>query len=234
MQTASDALSSILDPDCGIVAGITPDGKHAALAYFITGSDAASRNRMFALDGDDIQIKVFDQSSADDEPLNLYCPIRVLGGCTILSNGSQTDEIYQAFIKGKTFYEALKSPDPPETERCAPRLCAALTLTDTGVSYQLALIQHANIQANSSKRLLFEYPEPILGEGRLLCAQRSNKNALPDLEIAPYAVLIENNLKTFANHLWNALNETNRVSLFTRFISIHSGAHQTCIINKNY
>lgn len=235
MQTPSEILSKHSRPGCGIVIGITPDNQHAALAYFITDLNRSSRSRVLALDGDDVQIQAFDGSKITPPELFLYRPVRVLGGRTIVSNGTQTDELYQALVGGKTFCQslqnnALKTPVPHDT----PRIAATLTLTDTGAAYELALIKHAHAESLSVERSFFQYPNPLPGEGRLLFARQNDPPSLPMYETAPSVVKIENDLKTFAHRIWDALDETNRVSLFARFLNIASGTHQTRIINKLY
>ena len=221
-------------PGRGIVVGQSADGKYAVSAYFIMGRSVNSRNRVFIADGDGIKTKAFDESKMTDPSLIIYSPVRVLGNDIIVTNGDQTDTVYDGLKEGKTFDEALRSrcfePDEPNF---TPRISADLHIEDGKYSYQMSILKSDNGNGAACLRFNYFYETPLNGEGHFIHTYKGDGNPLPSFEGEPKRVEIEGNIDDFAGRLWDALNEDNKVSLFVRYIDIETGESLTKIVNKN-
>ncbi|MEG1478729.1 MAG: IMP cyclohydrolase [Clostridiales bacterium] len=215
-------------PGRGIVLGRTPDGTHAAIAYFIMGRSENSRNRIFSNIEDGIQTEAFDASKVKDPSLIIYNPVRVLDGTTIVTNGDQTDTIYNFIKEGKTFEAALRTrcfePDEPNF---TPRVSGIVAKDG---SYKLAILKN---NAGTCQRFFFEYEKPVSGEGHFLHTYIGDGSPIPSFEGEPEAVNIENDFTAFADGIWANLNGDNKVSLYVSFIDIATGKAETKIFNKN-
>lgn len=235
MKSPAEILSGNSYPGRGILLGLTPDKKNIAIAYFIMGRSENSRNRVFSLSGDGIKTQAFDESKLTDPSLIIYHPVRVLGGTTIVTNGDQTDTVYDALKEAKSFEDALRTRTfEPDAPNFTPRISGIVNLTDTSASYTLSILKSANLNPESSQRFFFEYKEPLAGQGHLIHTYKCDGNPIPSFCGEPKNVKIEGDLKEFGDEIWNALDQDNKVSLFTRFIDINTGKHQTRIINKNH
>ncbi len=219
-------------PGRGILLGKSKSGQFAAIAYFIMGRSTNSRNRVFIEQEGGIRTEAFDPSKLVDPSLIIYAPVRVLGDDTIVTNGDQTDTIYDFIAQGKTFEDALRTrtfePDPPNY---TPRISGVVHKNG---DYQLSILKSANGNPDSAQRFFFDYNATPAGEGHFIHTYKCDGNPIPSYEGEPTWVAIDtDSLDEFTDAVWNALNEDNKVSLFTRFIDLESGEVQTRIVNKN-
>ena len=220
----SGELSSNTYPGRGIVLGKSQDGRHAAIAYFIMGRSENSRNRIFSEN---------DRGGIKTEALIIYNPVLVLGDATIVTNGDQTDTVYDFMKEGKTFEEALRTRTfEPDAPNYTPRISGVVRLKD-GFSYQLSILKSANGNPDSVQRFFFDYAQPESGVGRFIHTYRCDGSPIPSFEGEPTPVTIEGDLEAFTSSVWESLNEDNKVSLFTRFIDLETGSCETRIVNKN-
>ncbi len=227
-------LSSTSYPGRGIIIGKTPDGKHAAIAYFIMGRSANSRNRVFVEDGEGIRTQAFAPSKLEDPSLIIYAPVRVLGNKTIVTNGDQTDTIYDLMGQQYTFEQALRTREfEPDAPNFTPRISGILHFEETGYNYAMSILKSNNGNPDSCSRYTFAYSNPVAGEGHFIHTYMGDGNPLPSFEGEPTLVDIPNDMDEFADIVWNNLNEENKVSLFIRYVNIEDGTYKTKIINKN-
>lgn len=227
-------LSSTSYPGRGIIIGKTPDGKHAAIAYFIMGRSANSRNRVFVEDGEGIRTQAFDPSKLEDPSLIIYAPVRVLGNKTIVTNGDQTDTIYDLMDQQYTFEQALRTREfEPDAPNYTPRISGILHFEEAGYNYAMSILKSNNGNPDSCSRYTFAYSNPVAGEGHFIHTYMGDGNPLPSFEGEPTLVDIPNDMDEFADIVWNNLNEENKVSLFIRYVNIEDGTYKTKIINKN-
>ena len=225
-----DELKNNAYPGRGIIIGKTADNENIAIAYFIMGRSENSRNRIFAIDGDGIKTKAFDEAKLTDPSLIIYAPVRVVNGVTIVTNGDQTDTIFDFIADGNSFEEALRTRTfEPDGPNFTPRISGIVT----GSDYKLSILKSAEGDENSTLRYFFEYSTPKSGEGHFIHTYKCDGNPIPSFEGEPKLVKIEGNIDEFTNSIWNSLNVDNKVSLFTRFINVKTGEADTRIINKN-
>lgn len=229
-----DELKSNAYPGRGIVLGKSMDGKKAAAAYFIMGRSENSRNRVFVEDGEGIRTKAFDEAKLSDPSLIIYSPVRVLGNKLIVTNGDQTDTIYDMMNNQFTFEQALRTREfEPDAPNYTPRISGVMKLSDNNCSYALSILKSADGNPESCRRFTFSYNAPVAGQGHFIHTYKCDGSPLPSFEGEPKTVSICDNINELAENIWNGLNEENRVSLFVRFIDIYSGSYETVIINKN-
>ncbi len=221
-------------PGRGIVIGKTPDGTKAAIAYFIMGRSENSRNRVFVEDGEGIRTQAFDPSKLSDPSLIIYAPVRVLGNKTIVTNGDQTDTIYDLMDKQMTFEQALRTREfEPDAPNYTPRISGVLHIEDGTYNYAMSILKSNNGNPDACNRYTFAYTNPVAGEGHFIHTYKCDGNPLPSFEGEPKLVDIPDDMEEFANTVWNSLNDENKVSLFIRYIDIATGEYETKIINKN-
>ena len=221
-------------PGRGIVIGRSEDGKYAVTAYFIMGRSENSRNRIFAEEGDGLRTQAFDETKVVDPSLIIYAPVRVIGDTTIVTNGDQTDTIYEGLENGMTFEQSLRSRTfEPDGPNFTPRISGAMKISDGEFSYEMSILKSDSGREESCVRSSFYYQQPIAGEGRFIHTYMGDGNPLPSFEGEPERVGIEGDIDTFTRTIWDSLNEDNKVSLFVRFISIEDGSFSTRIMNKN-
>lgn len=230
-----EELSSNAYPGRGIVIGKSADGKNAVAAYFIMGRSSNSRNRVFVEDGNGIRTQAFDPSKLEDPHLIIYAPVRVLGNKTIVTNGDQTDTIYELMNQQLTFEQALRTREfEDDSPNYTPRISGIIKTTDNGdFNYAMSILKSDNGDPNSCLRFTFSYKDPIAGEGRFIHTYMSDGSPLPSFEGEPKLVDIPNDIDEFTNGLWGSLNEDNKVSLFVRFIDLETGETSSRIVNKN-
>lgn len=234
MVSMEKELKSNSYPGRGIVIGKTPDGKKAVTAYFIMGRSENSRNRVFVADGNGIRTQAFDPSKLTDPSLIIYAPVRVLGNKTIVTNGDQTDTIYEGMDRQLTFEQSLRSREfEPDGPAYTPRISGILHIENGSYNYALSILKSSNGDPSGCCRYTYAYEKPLAGEGRFIHTYLHDGNPLPSFEGEPKRVEILQDIDTFANLLWESLNEDNKVSLFVRYIDIQSGTEETRIINKN-
>lgn len=221
-------------PGRGIVIGKSPDGKHAVTAYFIMGRSENSRNRIFVEEGEGIRTEAFDPSKLSDPSLIIYAPVRVLGNKTIVTNGDQTDTVYELMDKQQTFEQALRTrefePDPPNY---TPRISGIMHMENGSYNYAMSILKSNNGNPASCNRFTFAYSDPVNGEGHFIHTYMHDGDPLPSFEGEPKLVGIPDDMDAFTDMVWNSLNESNKVSLFVRYIDIASGEYRTKIVNKN-
>ncbi len=221
-------------PGRGIVVGKTKDGKSAVVAYFIMGRSTNSRNRIFVEDGDGIRTKAFDESKLEDPSLIIYAPVRVLGNKTIVTNGDQTDTIYEMMDRQFTFEQALRTREfEPDAPNFTPRISSVLHIEGGEYNYAISILKSDNGNPDSCNRLTFSYTNPVSGEGHFIHTYQCDGNPLPSFEGEPKTVEIDGSIDDFTDKLWNSLNEDNKVSLFVRYINIATGKFESRIVNKN-
>lgn len=227
-------IGSTTYPGRGIVVGVTPDKKKAAAAYFIMGRSVNSRNRVFVEDGEGIRTEAFDPSLLEDPSLIIYAPVRVFGKDTIVTNGDQTDTIYERMSQGMTFEQSLRVREfEPDGPNYTPRISAILH-TEGKFSFEMSILKSNNGDPDCCNRYTFSYDNPKAGEGRFIHTYMQDGNPLPTFEGEPTVVTIStNDLDEFTEIVWNSLNEDNKISLFTRFIDLETGKVETKIINKH-
>jgi IMP cyclohydrolase len=221
-------------PGRGIMIGRTEDGRHAALAYFIMGRSANSRNRIFVEEGDGIRTQAFDESKLEDPSLIIYSPVRVLGSKTIVTNGDQTDTVYEGLDAQMTFEQSLRSRQyEPDGPNYTPRISGVLHLTAGGFNYALSILKSADGNPEANHRYTFSYSPALPGEGHFISTYMHDGSPLPSFEGEPIRVAVENDLDAFTDGIWEALDADNKVSLFTRFIDLETGSIRSRIVNKN-
>lgn len=230
-----DELQGNPYPGRGIIAGKSEDGKYAVSAYWTMGRSAGSRNRVFVTDGEGIRTQAFDPTLiAGDPSLIIYSAVRVLGKYTIVTNGDQTDTIFDGLKNGLSFEQALRQRKyEHDAPNYTPRISSILT-TENGIfHYALSILKSDGGDPDCIQRFTYTYENPKNGDGRYIHTYIGDGNPLPSFEGEPKPVRIEGNLDTFADNIWSWLNEDNKVSLFVRYIDIETGRYETRIINKN-
>ena len=227
-------LSSTTYPGRGIIVGKSEDGKKAVAAYWTMGRSAGSRNRVFVEDGEGIRTQDFDPSLiAGDPSLIIYAAVRVLGKKTIVTNGDQTDTIYEGLEKGLTFEQSLRSRKyEHDAPNYTPRISSLLNF-ENGYDYSLSILKSDCGNGDNTLRFTYTYDNPQNGEGHYIHTYMGDGNPLPSFEGEPVKVKISGSIDDFTNQIWTSLNEDNKVSLFVRFIDIESGKWETRILNKN-
>lgn len=217
----------------GIVIGKTGDGKKAAVAYFIMGRSENSRNRVFVENGDEVTIHPFDESKVEDPSLIIYSPIRKYNNNLIVTNGDQTDTVYEGLKVGKSFSESLRlrkfEPDAPNF---TPRISGMLTFEGTNFSYQMSILKSSDEKGSACSRYTFEYPA-LDGVGHFLHTYMCDGNPLPTFTGEPERVVIPSDIDEFTLMIWNSLDANNKISLYVRFVELSSGNVENRMINKN-
>ena len=229
-----EELKSNSYPGRGIIIGRSADGKKAVTAYFIMGRSVNSRNRVFLEDGQGIHTEAFDPSKLTDPSLIIYAPVRVLGNKTIVTNGDQTDTIYELMDKQQTFEQALRTREfEPDAPNYTPRISGILHVEHGNYNYAMSILKSNEGNPDSCNRYTFAYNNPAPGDGRFLHTYLSDGDPLPSFEGEPKRIGISGDIDSFTAMLWESLNEENKVSLFTRFIDMETGEYESRIVNKN-
>lgn len=227
-------LSATTYPGRGIVIGRSEDGKKAVTAYFIMGRSANSRNRIFVEDGEGIRTQAFDESKLEDPSLIIYAPVRVFGNKTIVTNGDQTDTIYDLMDKQQTFEQSLRTREfEPDAPNYTPRISGIMHIENSGYNFAMSILKSDNGNPDSCNRYTFAYSNPQAGEGRFIHTYMGDGNPLPSFQGEPVRVGIQGDIDAFTSLVWEHLNEENKVSLFVRFIDIETGEYESRIVNKN-
>lgn len=234
MISIAEELKNNTYPGRGIIIGKSEDGKRAVTAYFIMGRSENSRNRIFVEDGAGIRTQAFDPDKLTDPSLIIYAPVRVLGNKTIVSNGDQTDTIYEGMDIQLTFEQSLRSRKfEPDAPNYTPRISGAMHLERGGYNYALSLLKSSNGCPDSCERFTFAYENPAAGEGHFIHTYVEDGDPLQSFEGEPKLIAIPDDMDRFADLLWENLNNDNKVSLFVRYIDIETGDIRSRIINKN-
>lgn len=228
-------LSSTSYPGRGIIIGRTPDGTKAVTAYFIMGRSTNSRNRIFVTDGEGIRTEAFDPSKMEDPSLIIYAPVRVLGNKTIVTNGDQTDTIYEGMDRQMTFEQSLRTREfEPDAPNYTPRISGIMHVENGKFSYAMSILKSDNGDPAVCNRYTFAYENAKAGEGRFIHTYMGDGDPLPSFEGEPTWVSVDtDDIDALTETVWNSLNEDNKVSLFVRAINIADGSYETRIVNKN-
>lgn len=233
-RNLAEELKSNEYPGRGIVIGRTADGKKAVTAYFIMGRSSNSRNRIFAEEGEGIRTQAFDPSKLEDPSLIIYAPVRVLGNKTIVTNGDQTDTIYEGMDRQLTFEQSLRSREfEPDGPNYTPRISGIMHIENGTYNYAMSILKSDDGDPSSCQRFTYAYEKPKAGEGRFIHTYMHDGNPLPSFSGEPKKVEIAGDIDEFTQMLWESLNEENKVSLFVRYIDIETGKYETRIVNKN-
>ena len=234
MENLVSYLSANTYPGRGILIGKSPNGRNAIIAYFIMGRSENSRNRVFTRSDGGIKTEAYDPEKLSDPSLIIYSPIRICDDNTIVTNGDQTDTIYEYLIKGRTFEEALRTrcfePDAPNL---TPRVSGMLTLSDMNFSYKLSILKSDAGRDAQCHRFFYEYTSPINGEAHIIHTYAADGNPIPSFSGSPVCVETENEIEAYTMKIWSSLDKDNKVSLFVRYIDLYTGIADTRIINRN-
>ena len=231
----SKAIGATSYPGRGILLAKSADGTKAMIAYFIMGRSENSRNRVFVEDGDGIRTQAFDESKMTDPHLIIYAPVRVLGNKTIVTNGDQTDTIYDLMDKQQTFEQSLRTREfEDDCPNYTPRISGIIRLDAEGMNYAISILKSSNGNPDSCERFTYAYSNPVAGEGRFIHTYKGDGNPLPSFEGEPTRVEVPDvDIDEFTKIVWESLNEDNKVSLYTRYINNKTGEFESRIINKN-
>ncbi len=235
IKALSQELNSLPYHGRAILIGKSADGKTAVTAYFIMGRSVNSRNRVFVMDGDAMRTKAFDESKMTDPHLIIYYPVRVMDGKTIVTNGDQTDTIYELMGKGQTFEQALTTREfEDDAPNFTPRISGLINHADGKMDFSMSILKSADGDGSSCQRYTYTYENPLAGKAKFIHTYKCDGNPLPSFEGEPKTIeLPDVDIDTLADLMWKNLNEDNKVSLFVRYIDLESGAIETRIINKN-
>lgn len=234
MENLKQLLGENAYPGRGIVLGRSEDGTKAVAAYFIMGRSENSRNRVFVEDGDGIRTQAFDPAKLTDPSLIIYSPVRVLGNKTIVTNGDQTDTIYEGMDRQLTFEQSLRSREfEPDAPNYTPRISGIMHVEKGNYNFAMSILKSNHGDPDSCLRFTYAYESPKAGEGRFIHTYLHDGNPLPSFEGEPRLVEIAGDIDTFTNAIWESLNEENKVSLFVRYINLADGTWESRIVNKN-
>ena len=234
MLSLAKELKSNSYPGRGIILGRSKDGTKAVAAYFIMGRSENSRNRVFVEEGEGIRTQAYDPSKLTDPSLIIYAPVRVLGNKTIVTNGDQTDTIYEGMDRQMTFEQSLRSREfEPDAPNYTPRISGVMHAENGKYSYALSILKSNNGNPQACDRFTFAYENCVAGEGRFIHTYKCDGNPLLSFEGEPKLVEIPDDMDAFTELIWENLNEDNKVSLFVRYIDIETGKYETKIVNKN-
>ena len=226
-----DYLAAKEYPGRGIILGKSEDNR-AVFAYFIMGRSTNSRNRVFEVSNDDIMTKAFDESLLSDPSLIIYSPVRVLGKKIIVTNGDQTDTIYEYLKNKKTFEDALYTRTfEPDAPNFTPRISGLIDI-ESGLKLKLSILKSDEGDESQSLRFFYNYDNPKPGEGFLIHTYKENSNPLKSFEGEPIKVSLKGSIDEFCNSLWNSLNTDNKISLAVRYIDMATGKYEQIIKNK--
>ena len=235
ISTIKDELNSLAYHGRGIIIGKSQDGKKAITAYFIMGRSENSRNRVFVSEGDAMRTKAYDESKMTDPHLIIYYPVRVLGNKTIVTNGDQTDTIYNLMDKQMTFEQALRTREfEDDAPNFTPRISGIIRREADGMNFAMSILKSAEGDDSSCERFTYAYSTPKAGYAKFIHTYMGDGNPLPSFEGEPKTLILPDmDIDSLASHIWENLNSDNKVSLFVRYIDIESGESETRIINKN-
>ena len=234
MLSLENELKGNSYPGRGIVIGKSPNGAYAVTAYFIMGRSENSRNRVFIEDGKGIRTQAFDPSKLSDPSLIIYAPVKVLGNKTIVTNGDQTDTIYELMDKQQTFEQALRTREfEPDAPNYTPRISGIMHVENGTYNYAMSILKSNNGNPDACNRYTFAYENPVSGEGHFIHTYMQDGDPLPSFEGEPKLIGLDDDIDAFTNRVWESLNEDNKVSLFVRYINIKTGEYETRIVNKN-
>lgn len=235
IKSLENELNSLAYHGRGIIIGKSVDGKKAITAYFIMGRSVNSRNRVFVAEGDAMRTKAFDESKMIDPHLIIYYPVRVLGNKTIVTNGDQTDTIYELMDKQMTFEQALRTREfEDDAPNYTPRISGIIHHENGEMNYAMSILKSADGDGSSCQRYTYAYSNPLAGRAKFIHTYKADGNPLPSFEGEPKTLeLPDVDIDTMTDIIWKNLNEDNKVSLFVRYIDLETNEIETRIVNKN-
>ena len=217
----------------GIIAGKSADGKKAVTAYFIMGRSENSRNRIFVENGEEVIIHPFDASKVEDPSLIIYSPIRVIDNKLIVTNGDQTDTIYDFVKDGRGFSEALETREfEPDAPNLTPRISAMFTFDEGDFKYDMSILKSADAEGTACNRYTYSY-SPLNGLGHFIHTYVCDGNPIPTFQGEPERVAIPDCIDEFTDAIWNNLDENNKISIYVRYVDLATGEVENRMINKN-
>ena len=233
IKTLSERLEGNRYPGRGIVIGKTPDGKKAAIAYFIMGRSANSRNRVFTEKNGEIFTEPFDASKVEDPSLIIYAAVRSYENKLIVTNGNQTDTIYDGLAAGKSFSQALTSREfEPDAPNLTPRISGMLTFEGNDFTYEMSILKSGDAAGTFCNRYTFSYGASA-GLGHFIHTYVCDGNPIPTFQGEPERVAMDDDIDAFTTDLWNALDAENKISLYVRYTDLETGAVDSRMVNKN-
>ena len=233
IKTLTERLTGNTYPGRGIVIGKTADGKKAATAYFIMGRSANSRNRIFTEKDGAIFTEPFDASKVEDPSLIIYAALRNYENKLIVTNGDQTDTIWEGLKAGKSFSQALTTREfEPDGPNFTPRISGMITFGEGDFTYEMSILKSADAEGSACNRYTFTYPA-LNGLGHFIHTYVCDGNPIPTFQGEPERVAIDNDIDAFTNDLWNALDDNNKISLYVRYTDLATGECESRMINKN-
>lgn len=217
----------------GIVIGKSSDGKKAATAYFIMGRSANSRNRVFTVKNGEVFTEPFDASKVEDPSLIIYAAIRKFENKLIVTNGDQTDTVFDGIVTGKSFSESLESREfEPDAPNFTPRISGMLTFGENDFKYEMSILKSLDENGSDCARYTFSYPSKA-GLGHFIHTYVTDGNPIPTFQGEPERVAIPDSIDEFADEIWNYLDENNKISLYVRYTDLTDGSYEEKLINKN-
>ena len=217
----------------GIVIGKSESARYAVSAYFIMGRSNNSRNRVFVKHGDDLYTEPFDASKVEDPSLIIYAAIRKTEGGLIVTNGDQTDTVYDGLRAGLSFSDSLKSREfEPDAPNLTPRISGYITFGEGDFTYEMSILKSADALGTACNRYTFSYPS-LAGLGHFIHTYVTDGNPIPTFQGEPERVAIPDDIDTFTSDVWTNLNEDNKISLYVRYTDLQSGEIAERLINKN-
>lgn len=235
IKTIKNELNSLAYHGRGIIIGKSADGKKAITAYFIMGRSENSRNRIFVEDGAGIRTQAFDESKMVDPHLIIYAPVRVLGNKTIVTNGDQTDTIYELMDRQMTFEQALRTREfEDDAPNYTPRISGIIRLENGDMNFAMSILKSAEGDGSSCQRYTYAYSNPLPARAKFIHTYACDGNPLPSFEGEPKTLEMPDlEIDELTKLIWENLNEDNKVSLFVRYIDLKTGEYDSRIVNKN-
>jgi hypothetical protein len=235
IKSIASELNSLAYHGRGIIIGKSADGTKAITAYFIMGRSENSRNRVFVEDGNGIRTQAFDESKMTDPHLIIYAPVKVLGNKTIVTNGDQTDTIYELMDRQMTFEQALRTREfEDDMPNFTPRISGIIHLENNDMNYAMSILKSAEGDGSSCQRYTYAYSNPLCGKAKFIHTYKCDGNPLPSFEGEPKTLeLPDMDIDALTDLIWTNLNEDNKVSLFVRYIDLKTGEFDSRIVNKN-
>ena len=235
IKSLENELNSLAYHGRGIIIGKSADSKKAITAYFIMGRSVNSRNRVFVAEGEAMRTKAFDESKMTDPHLIIYYPVRVLGNKTIVTNGDQTDTIYDLMDKQMTFEQALRTREfEDDAPNYTPRISGIIHHENGEMNYAMSILKSADGDGSSCQRYTYAYSNPIAGRAKFIHTYKCDGDPLPSFEGEPKTLeLPDVDIDTMTDIIWKNLNEDNKVSLFVRYIDLATNETETRIVNKD-
>ncbi len=235
ISTIEEEMHSLCYHGRGILIGKSVDGKKAVAAYFIMGRSVNSRNRVFVQEGMDLRTKAFDESKMVDPHLIIYYPVRVLEDKTIITNGDQTDTIYELMSQQMTFEQALRTREfEDDAPNFTPRISGIIHRVKGKMNFAMSILKSAEGDDHSCERFTYAYTDPLPGKAKFIHTYAGDGDPLPSFEGEPKTLLLPDvDIDCLTDIIWSNLNEENKVSLFVRYIDIATGKAESRIVNKN-